>query len=135
MTTRSKLLTYWVVPDEEDQDTPVTSSSNSSRFFPKWTCLSLLAASAIVLCGLLATLWVWTRYGTSGFPHLGGKASGSDVRPGLTSLLLGPIVTMVGVVCIIMACIVHEMRQRQEAEHQLRIQQVLFDTTTFGETV
>lgn len=125
-------MTYWVISDEEDEDGAVSSNR---RRLPRFTCYTLIIAAAIILCGLLATLWIWTRYGSSGFPHKGGKASGSDMRPGIASLVLGPAITMVGVVCIIVACVIHEVKQKRENEVQMRMNEILFDPLVSGDNV
>ena len=124
MSRQTKPGVYSIVSAEESGGRP-----RSPLCLPRWTCYALVAGGVVIVCGLIATLWVWTRFGSAGFT---GKSP--PEHPRTASLVLGPVLALAGVCGMVVACAVYEVRQRRAAR-LARTRQEFFDPLSFPEPV
>ena len=104
---RTKVVTYWII-DTEDQQRQVKSHQ-----IRRWSKFSAIAALLMVICGLVATTFVWSRYGLSIWKEDSKEIEGRTAI--LVLHILGPAFVLIGLLCFIVACVVYEFRGKDNS--------------------
>ena len=104
---RTKVVTYWII-DPEDQKRQL-----ANRQIRRWSKCSAIAALFITLCGLVATTFVWSRYGLSIWEEDSEKKDGHTAI--LVLHILGPVFILAGVLCFVVACVFYEYRGKDNS--------------------
>ena len=104
---RTKVVTYWIL-DTEDQQRQVTR-----RDVRRWSKCSAIAALFVVICGLVATTFVWSRYGLSIWREDSEEVKGRTAI--LVLHILGPVFVLTGLLCFVAACVVYEFRGKDNS--------------------
>ncbi len=95
---KSKMVTFWEYDEGDERSRCCRNVSNKTKY-------SMITAGTLIVCGIITTLWVWSRYGVEGF-HSGSAST-------TTAILLGPGLCLIGIVSVFTACIIHEVRERR----------------------
>lgn len=105
---RTKIVTYWILDPEDER------RRSTARHVRKWSKYSAIAALLVAVCGLVATTFVWSKYGLSVWTSESKDGEGGRT-PILVLHILGPLFLLVGVVCFVVACVLHEVRGRDNS--------------------
>ncbi len=114
-TLRTKIVTYWVVDPEEQL------RQAARMHVRRWSGYAAAVAALVAVCGLVATTFVWSKYGLSAWEHNNNNnsdnSSSSSADPeGRTAIralhILGPVFLLFGLVGFAVACACHETRGR-----------------------
>ena len=104
---RTKVVTYWII-DPEDQKRQL-----ASRHIRRWSKYSAIAALFIALCGLVATTFVWSRYGFSIWEE--NSKEKREHTAILVLHVLGPVFMVAGALCFVVACVFYEYRGKDNS--------------------
>ena len=95
------IVTVWV--------SDATDSAAVSGYCAWWRKLRcgywVAAATCVLLAGVVTTLWVWTSHGR--------QQGALDDASTATAVLVGPALTLLGVIGVFVACVVYEVRERK----------------------